>query len=79
MNNLGFLLAERLDPPDLAEARSWYERAAEAGNTDAMYNLGFLLATRLDPPQLDEARTWLTRAAQAGHSRAMSALEDRSK
>ena len=52
------LLADRLDPPELAEARTWWTKAAEAGHTDAQYNLGVLLADRLDPPELAEARTW---------------------
>ena len=64
--NLGRLLATRLDPPNLAEARAWYTRAAEAGHNDAQFNLGVLLATRLDPPDLGEARAWWTRAAEAG-------------
>jgi TPR repeat protein len=71
---LGFLLADQ-DPPQLDEARTWYERAAAAGDTGAMFHLGVLLADRLDPPQLDEARTWYERAAAAGHTGAMSALE----
>src|SRR5215469_17504293 len=64
--NLGRLLATRLNPPDLAEARAWYTRAAEAGYSDAQFNLGVLLATRLAPPDLAEARVWWTRAAEAG-------------
>ena len=64
--NLGRLLATRVDPPHLAEARIWYTRAAEAGHDDAQFNLGVLLATRLDPPDLGEARAWWTRAAEAG-------------
>jgi O-antigen/teichoic acid export membrane protein len=71
---LGMLLATRLDPPDLAEARTWYTRAAEAGHTDAQYNLGVLLADLLDPPDLAEARTWYTRAAEAGDADAQYAL-----
>jgi O-antigen/teichoic acid export membrane protein len=63
---LGMALATRLDPPDLAGARTWYTRAAEAGHTRAQYDLGVLLATRLDPPDLAGARTWYTRAAEAG-------------
>jgi O-antigen/teichoic acid export membrane protein len=63
---LGRLLATKLDPPDLAGARTWYTRAAEAGHNDAQFNLGVLLATRLDPPDLAEARMWWTRAAEAG-------------
>jgi TPR repeat protein len=64
--NLGNLLADQLDPPDLAAARRWYEKAAEAGHTGAMYNLGVLLADRLDPPDLAAARRWYEKAAEAG-------------
>jgi hypothetical protein len=62
MYNLGVLLATLLDPPELDEARYWYEQAA-AGHTDAMRNLGLLLATQLDPPDLDQARHWYEQAA----------------
>jgi O-antigen/teichoic acid export membrane protein len=65
---LGRLLSTKVNPPDLAEARTCYTRAAEAGHSDAQFNLGVLLATRLDPRDLTEARTWWTRAAEAGHS-----------
>jgi hypothetical protein len=71
MHNLGLLLATRLDPPDLDQARHWYEQAAAGGDTDAMHNLGYLLATRLDPPDLDQARHWWQLAAAAGQSNAM--------
>ena len=33
MNNLGLLLAKRMDPPELEEARGWYLKAADAGHT----------------------------------------------
>lgn len=33
-------------------ARFWWEKAAEAGDTDAMANLG-ILGEGLDPPQTD--------------------------
>jgi hypothetical protein len=36
MFNLGVLFASKLDPPQLDEARTWYERAADAGHTGAM-------------------------------------------
>ena len=71
MVNLGVLLADRLDPPDLDGAQAWYRRAADAGNTDAMVNLGVLLADRLDPPDLDGAQAWYRRAADAGNTDAM--------
>jgi TPR repeat protein len=41
----------------LDQARIWWEKAADAGVTGAMYNLGALLADRWDLPQLDQART----------------------
>jgi TPR repeat protein len=66
MFNLALLLANQLDPPDLAEARRWYEKAATAGNTEAMTNLGNLLANQLDPPDLAGARFWHEKAAGAG-------------
>jgi hypothetical protein len=70
MFTLGLLLADRLDPPDLDQARHWFEQAAAAGHTDAMINLGDLLATRLDPPDLDEARHWYEQAAAGGNTEA---------
>jgi TPR repeat protein len=33
--NLGFLLEQELNPPDLPRARMWYTRAAEAGHSGA--------------------------------------------
>jgi TPR repeat protein len=74
MFNLGYLLSRRLDPPDLDEARRWYEKAATAGHSGAMVNLGYLLSQRLDPPDLDEARRWYEKAATAGDTDAMSNL-----
>ncbi len=68
--NLGVLLADRLDPPDLPGARAAWEQAAATGNTTAAYNLGVLLATRLDPPDLPGARAAFEQAAAAGHTNA---------
>ena len=64
--NLGVLLADCLNPPDLAQARQWYTKAAQAGDAGARFNLGVLLADRLDPPDLAGARKWWTLAADAG-------------
>jgi integrase len=50
MYNLGVLLANQWDPPELDQARIWWEKAADAGVTKAIYNLGALLADRWDPP-----------------------------
>ena len=67
-------LAELVGPPELAEARIWYTKAAEAGHIDACVRLGLLLATRLDRPELAEARIWYTKAAEAGHTNAQHGL-----
>ena len=73
-NLLGLVLATGLDPPEMAEARTWLTRAAEAGNTEAQNTLGILLGVILDPPEMAEARTWLTRAAEAGNTGAQRNL-----
>ena len=62
MTNLGLLLADQWEPPDLPAARGWYEQAATAGHTDAMTNLGVLLADRWEPPDLPAARRWWEQA-----------------
>ena len=46
MVNLGSLLANRINPPDLDGARNWYQRAADVGHTEAMHNLGILAGVR---------------------------------
>jgi TPR repeat protein len=74
MVNLGNLLADRWDPPDLPAARDWYQQAADAGDTGAMNNLGGLLADRWDPPDLPAARDWYQQAADAGDTGAMNNL-----
>ena len=53
-----------------AERRRW-ERAADAGDSDAMFELGLLYANSMQPPDLDAARRWWERAADAGNSDAM--------
>jgi tetratricopeptide (TPR) repeat protein len=45
---LGVLLADRVDPPELEQARGWYRKAAEAGNTSAMHYMGDLYAAQGD-------------------------------
>ncbi len=68
--NLGVLLADRLNPPEMAAALTWYAKAADDGHPGAQYDLGVLLADRLDPPDLAAARSWYTMAAEAGHTAA---------
>ena len=74
MFTLGVLLSQRVDPPELEQARGWYQKAAEAGNTFAMFALGYLLADRVDPPELKQARGWYWMAAVSGNTDAMFAL-----
>jgi hypothetical protein len=69
MFNLGRLYA-RMEPPDLDAARHWWERGADAGNSNAMFNLGVLHEQR-EPPDLDAARHWYERGADAGNGDAM--------
>ena len=45
---LGRLSASELTP-DLTTAHRWYEKAAAAGNSNAMYELGRLSASELTP------------------------------
>ena len=61
--NLG-VLPRNQDPPDLDNARQWFQRAAEAGITIAMTYLAELLMNQ-DPPDLDGARQWWERLASA--------------
>ena len=73
--NLGSLLADWFEPPELEEARHWYTAAAEAGNTRAQVNLGYLLSERADyPADLAEARRWYTVAAEASDNMARANL-----
>jgi TPR repeat protein len=59
-----------MEPPDLDAARRWFERAADAGNSDAMNNLGVLHEQHWEP-DLDAARHWWERSADAGNAHAM--------
>jgi TPR repeat protein len=56
MLGLGYLLANQLEPPDLAEARRWYQKAADAGDPRAVYSLGALWAAQGDAD--NAARAW---------------------
>lgn len=62
MVSLGLLLRGR---GDLAQAETWFRRAAKAGDSDAMVKLGALLEERGDVTQ---AKIWYRRAANAEHT-----------
>jgi TPR repeat protein len=70
---LGVIAVTECDPPDTGRARSWWEKAAEAGNAGAMVNLA-LLAESSDLADLAEARRWFERAAELGEPSAMMQL-----
>ncbi len=74
MNHLGLLLGTQWQPPDLPTARTWWEKAAEAGHVEAMYNLANLLASLGERRLLSNARAWWEKAAEAGHPEAMCNL-----
>ncbi|MFZ4809383.1 MAG: hypothetical protein ACOYLQ_19180 [Hyphomicrobiaceae bacterium] len=60
---------------DFGEARRWYDRAAAAGQSDAMYNLG-VMAEAGEGMRRDVASAagWYARAAANGHADAGQAL-----
>jgi len=61
---------------DYAQAREWYQKAADAGNADAMNNLGWLYANGHGVAQdYAQAREWYQKAADAGNRDAKQALE----
>lgn len=70
MTNLGHLAKE---DGDREEARTWWNRAADADNTNAMGMLGLLASEDEDR---ETARTWYTRAAEAGAEGAEERLRE---
>ena len=61
---------------DYAEARKWYEKAAAAGNANAMNNLGDLYFNGNGVPEdYAEARKWYEKAAAAGNEVAKANLK----
>ena len=61
-----------LDAKDFAKALSLLQKAADAGNADAMFNLGWTYENRWAIDQdLGKAREWYQKAADAGNANAM--------
>lgn len=58
-------------PPNQAQALVWYQKAADAGNAEAM----FRLSERLGKTGETTAQDWLRKAAQAGHRGAQERLD----
>ncbi len=56
---------------DRRKAETWYRKAAEAGDANAMFNLAVFAEKRGD---FDEAERWYAAAAKAGYVEAMNNL-----
>ena len=61
---------------DAESAAQWYERAATAGDVDAMVRLGEMLGEGLldRPDAPEQGREWLRKAADAGSEKAKELL-----
>ena len=69
MMDLGWLAEEA---GDLVLAESWYQKAADLGNSDAMWSLGSLAQKAGD---LVLAESWYQKAADLGNANAMWSLD----
>jgi hypothetical protein len=76
--NLGLMYAAGQGvPKDLAQAASWYRKAAEQRFENAEYNLGLLYFTGQGVPQdFQAAEKWLRNAAETGDTNAAVSLGD---
>jgi uncharacterized protein len=60
---------------DYVQARKWFQKAADAGDADAMYNLGVLYQNGQGVARDSaRARYWIQKAAEAGNADAKNAL-----
>ena len=77
MANLGWLyLNGKGVAPDYGRARALFEKAALAGNTNAMNNLGYTYEHALGVAQdYAQARVWYEKASAGGNSAAKASLE----
>ena len=66
-----FEVGQKDMPPNQAQALIWYEKAANAGNAEAM----FRLSERVEKNSDTTAQAWLRKAAQAGHRGARERLD----
>lgn len=61
---------------DLAQARQWFARAAEAGDAQGMMDLAQMCATgQGGPADRDEAIRWWLAAAEVGHPQAQAKID----
>jgi hypothetical protein len=73
MYNLGVMYAHGQGvSKDEIEAVSWFRKAAEGGNTNAMYNLGISYANGRGVPKDErEAVSWFRKGAEGGDANTM--------
>jgi TPR repeat protein len=64
----------QMDSAFEADAREWFEQAAESGSTDAQYEIAFTYFRHPDAAleEMADARRWLTAAADGQHRYALS-------
>ena len=75
-NNLLKGLGRSATSQDYAKAREWYEKAAAAGNVDAMISLGLLYNSGQGVAQdYAKARELYQKAADRGNAEAKTRLE----
>jgi uncharacterized protein len=79
--NLGVLYANgRGVAQDYGQARQWFEKAAAAGDAEAMNNLGVLYDNGQGVAQdYGQARQWFEKAAAAGDEFAKKRLQELNK
>ena len=71
MVRLGRILGNRNGLNQLEEARYWYQKAAEGGNTSGMVSLGFAFREGYGVPvDRVKAAEWFSKAVEGGHKRA---------
>ena len=70
--NLGTLLFDKLDPPEVEKAIYWSEKAAEAGERCAAWNLAMHYRDLGDATQY---KIWMLRAGELGDDDAKEAVE----
>jgi len=65
------------EEPDMAQAVTFYAKAAAQGKSDAQFNLGLCYEMGVGvSADEDEALAWYHKAAQQGHDEAESKLQE---
>lgn len=75
---LAFFLAAGPAPQDYAQAREWYQKAADQNHRLAQFNLGQMFAHGHGMPKSDSmALMWIRRSAEGGDAGAQYEMGDR--